>query len=282
MKKANEIESELSNTQARIAELETQSIEQTASFEGVQQGFIDGKTPLDEVQAEQSKLAALDASLEVLELKQSELQTALKYAQDAETVRTLLGNLKTIAEQSDAAFTEYDDLRVKLGETIAAAVEKITGKSAEFYGKQKEFRAAGNQIEAKEPGFNIAGELSRLGLPGKSYNSATTEFIHLSPCKFGECVALAERLVGQEIQRRQQATEQAAFAAERAETQAAQKAKRDEEKAISAREFEAERQRVIQFRIDNGLPALLPESLDNAVREVQTRKADAVVRGATV
>jgi uncharacterized phage infection (PIP) family protein YhgE len=281
-KKSIEIETELNQTTKRLDELTEMRMRLNNNLQTLQSGFVDGKASLDNLQAEQSKLAALDSSIKVLEAKQSELQTALKYAQDAETVRTLLGNLKTIAEQSDAAFTEYDDLRVKLGETIAASVEKIISKSAEFYGKQKEFRAAGNQIEAKEPGFNIAGELSRLGLPGKSYNSATTEFIHLSPCKFGECVALAERLVGQEIQRRQQATEQAAFAAERAETQAAQKAKRDEEKAISAREFEAERQRVIQFRIDNGLPALLPESLDNAVREVQTRKADAVVRGATV
>jgi type II secretory pathway pseudopilin PulG len=84
------------------------------------------------------------------------------------------------------------------------------------------------------------------------------------------------------MQRRQQAIESAASAAERAEIQAAQKAKRDEGKAMQAREFEADRLRVIQFRIDNDLPALLPESLDNAVREVQTRKADAVARGATV
>jgi archaellum component FlaC len=280
--KSNQIENELNQTTKRLDELTEMRDGINNNLQTLQSGFVDGKASLDNLQTEQSKLAALDSSIKVLEVKQSELQTALKYDQDAETVKTLLGNLKTIAEQSDAAFIEYDDLRVKLGETIAAAVEKIISKSAEFYGKQREFRAAGNQIEAKEPGFNIAGELSRLGLPGKSYNSATTEFIHLSPCKFGECVALAERLVGQEIQRRQQATEQAAFAAEQAETQAAQKAKRDEEKAILSREFEAERQRVIQFRIDNGLPALLPESLDNAVKEVQTRKADARLRGATV
>jgi uncharacterized phage infection (PIP) family protein YhgE len=281
-KKSNQIESEFDSAASRLGELTETRMRLNNNLQTLQQGFIDGKTPLDEVQAEQSKLAALGSSLEVLELKQSELQTALKYAQDAETVRTLLGNLKTIAEQSDAAFTEYDDLRVKLGETIAASVEKIISKSAEFYGKQKEFRAAGNQIEAKEPGFNIAGELSRLGLLRKSYNSATTEFIHLSPCKFGECVALAERLVGQEIQRRQQATEQAAFAAKRAEIQAAQKAKRDEKEANQARQLEADRAQIVQHRIDNKLPAYTAKELDIAVNNLQTRKADAVVRGATV
>jgi uncharacterized phage infection (PIP) family protein YhgE len=282
MKKSIEIETELDSTTKRLDELTEMRDRLNNNLQTLQSGFVDGKASLDELQTEQSKLAALDSSIKVLEVKQSELHSAFQKASLSETVKTDIGNLKTIAEQADAAFTEYDGLRVKLGETIAAAVEKIISKSAEFYGKQREFRAVRNQIEAKEPGFNIAGELSRLGLPEKSYNSATTEFIHLSPCKFGECVALAERLVGQETQRRQQATEQAAFAAERAGTQAAQKAKRDEEKAILAREFEAERQRVIQFRIDNGLPALLPEFLDNAVREVQTRKADAETRGATI
>ena len=281
-KKSNQIENELNQTTKRLDELTEMRDRLNTNLQALQNGFIGGKTPLDALQTEQGKLATLDSSIKVLEVKQSELQTALDDAFANETRQTLLGNLKTIAERADASFIEYDDLRVKLGETIAAAIEKIISKGAEFYGKQREFRAVSNQIEAEEPGFNIAGELSRLGLPEKSYNSATTEFIHLSPCKFGECVALAERLVGQEIQRRQQAIESAASAAERAEIQAAQKAKRDEEKAILSREFEAERQRVIQFRIDNGLPALLPESLDNAVKEVQTRTADALLRGAKV
>ncbi len=282
MTETKKIENELNKTTTRLDELSVMRDRLSENLQTLQSGFVDGKSSLDNLQTGQSKLTALNSSLEVLELKQGELQTALKIAQDAETVRTSLDNLKTIAEQADAALIEYDDLRVKLGETIAAAVEKIISKSAEFYDKQREFRAAGSQIEAKRQGFNIAGELLRLGLPEKSYNSAAAEFVHLSPCKFGECVALAESLVSQEIQRRQRATEQAAFAAKRAETQAAQKAKRDEEKAILSREFEAERQRIIKFRIDNELPALLPESLDNAVREVQTRKAAAVAGGAKV
>jgi hypothetical protein len=156
----------------------------------LQTGFIDGKASLDALQAEQGKLATLDSSIKALEVKQIELQTALKSAQDAETVGTLLGNLKTIAERADAAFIEYDDQRVKLGETIAVAVEKLISKAAEFYEKQREFRAVSNQIEGEEQGFNIALELSRLGLPEKSYNSASAEFNQLSPCKFNECVAL--------------------------------------------------------------------------------------------
>jgi uncharacterized phage infection (PIP) family protein YhgE len=281
-KKSNQIENELNQTTKRLEELTEMRDRLNTKMQTLQTGFIDGKTQLDALQTEQSRLATLVSSVKTLEVKQIELQTALKSAQDAENVGTLLGNLKTIAERADAAFIEYDDQRVKLGENIAIAVEKLISKSTEFYGKQREFRAVSNQIEAKETGFNIAIELSRLGLPEKAYSSATAEFIHLSPCKFDECVALAERIVGQEMQRRQQAAAQAASAAERAEIQASQKAKRDEEKANLAREFEAERHRVIQFRFDNDLPALLPESLENAVRDVQTRKADAVARGATI
>ncbi len=209
MKKSIEIENELNQTTNRLDELTKMRDGINNNLQTLQSAFVDGKTSLDEVQTEQGKLAALDSSIKVLEIKQEELHSTFQKASLSETVKTDIGNLKIIAEQSDAAFTEYDGLRVKLGETIAATVEKIISKSAAFYGKQREFRALQNQIEAIDSGINIAGELSRLGLPEKSYNSATTEFIHLSPCKFGDCVALAERLVGQEIQRRQQAAEQA-------------------------------------------------------------------------
>jgi uncharacterized phage infection (PIP) family protein YhgE len=279
---SKQIEIELNQTTNRLDELTEMRDGITANLETLQAGFINGKTSLDELQTEQGKLTTLDSSIKTLEAKQSELQTALNTAQNVETVQTGIGNLKTIAEQADAAFDEWNGLRVKLDGIISKFVDDIFSKSAEFYGKQKEFRALRSQLDAKNSGIVIDDELTRLGLPEKSRKSATTEYVNLSPCKFGQAIVIAESVVGQERQWKQHAIEKEEFKAQRAETQAAQKAKRDEEKAILAREFEAERQRVIQFRIDNGLPALLPESLDNAVREVQTRKADAVARGATV
>ncbi len=279
---SKQIEIELAGVTKRLDELIETRDGINNNLQTLQQGFIDGKTSLDEVRSLQSELAALDSSIKVLEVKQEELHSAFQKASLSESVKTDIGNLKTIAEQAGVAFTEYDGLRVNLGETIAATVEKITSKNAEFYGKQKEFHAVRNQIEAKDSGANIADELSRLGLPEKSYFLATSELVNLTPCKFGEAVAVAEMIVGQEAERRQRASEQSAFDAERAATQAAQQAQRDEEKAILAREFEAERQRVIQNRIEEGLPALLPEFLDIAVRELQTRKMEALARGATV
>jgi len=281
-KKSNQIENELNQTTKRLDELNEMQKGITDNLQTLQQGFIDGKTSLDEVQAEQGKLTTLDASIKTLAAKQSELETAFKTAQNVEAVQTGISNLKTIAEQADAAFDEWNGLRVKLDGIISKFVDDIFSKSAEFYGKQKEFRALRSQLDAKNSGIVIDDDLTRLGLPEKSRKSAATEYVSLSPCKFGQAIVTAESVVGQERQWKQHAIEKEEFQAQRAETQAAQKAKRDEEKAILAREFEAERQRVIQFRIDNGLPALLPESLDNAVREVQTRKADALLRGATV
>ena len=281
-KKSNQIENELNQTTKRCDELTEMRMRLNTELQTLQQGFIDGKTSLDALQTEQGKLATLDSSIDALEAKQDGLHTEFQKTCNVEAVQTGIGRLKTIAEQADAAFDEWNGLRVKLDGIISKFVDDIFSKSAEFYGKQKEFRALRSQLDAKNSGIVIDDELTRLGLPEKSRKSAATEYINLSPCKFGQAIVIAESVVGQERQWKQHAIEKEEFEAQRAETQAAQKAKRDEEKAILAREFEAERQRVIQFRIDNGLPALLPESLDNAVREVQTRKADAVVRGATV
>jgi uncharacterized phage infection (PIP) family protein YhgE len=281
-KKSTEIKTELDSTTKRLDELTEMRDRLNTDLETLQQGFIDGKTLLDEVQAEQGKLTTLDASIKTLEAKQDDLHAEFQKACSVEAVQTGIGRLKTIAEQADAAFIEYDDLRVKLGETIAAAVEKIISKSAEFYGKQREFRALRSQLESRNSGIDIDSELKRLGLPGKSYNSATTEFIHLSSCKFGECVALAERVVGDEKNRRQRLIEKEEFEARRAETQVAQKAKREEEAANQTRQIEADRAQIVQYRIDNKLPAYTASELETAVSNLQMRKADALLRGATV
>jgi len=280
--KSKQIEIELNQTTKRLDELTEMRDGITANLETLQAGFINGKTSLDELQTEQGKLTTLDSSIQTLEAKQSELETAFKTAQNVEAVQTGIGNLKTIAEQADAAFDEWDGLRVKLDGITGKFVDDIFSKSAEFYGKQKEFRALRSQLDAKNSGIVIDDELTRLGLPEKSRKSATTEYVNLSPCKFGQAIVTAERLVGQERFREQHAIEKEEFEAQRAETQAAEKAKREEKEANQARQLEADRAQIVQHRIDNKLPAYTAKELDIAVSNLQMRKADARLRGATV
>jgi len=275
MKKSTEIKNELDNTTKRLDELTEMRDGVTTNLQTLQQGFIDGKTLLDEVQAERGKLATLDASINTLEAKQSDLHTDFQRARNVEAVQTGIGKLKTIAEQAGAAFGEWDGLRVKLNETISNFVDDIFSKSAEFYGKQKEFRTLYNQLEERKSGIDIDSELKRLGVSEKSRNSATTEQVNLSPCKFGQSIFVAETLAGQEKYRQQHAIEKEEFEARRAETQAAQKAERQKAEANQARQLEAARRRIIRYRIDNELPPLSPQNLDIEAAEIQSRSAKA-------
>lgn len=279
---SKQIETELDRVTNRLDELTEMRDRLNSDLEILQQGFIDGKTSLDEVQAEQGKLTTLNSSIQTLEAKQSELQTVFNTAQNVETAETGIGSLKTIAEQADAAFDEWDRLRVKLDGIISKFVDDIFSKSAEFRGKQREFRAIYNQLEARNSGIDINSELKRLELSEKARESAATEYINLSPCKFGQSIVIAERIVGDEKNRRQQLIEKEESEARRAETQAAQQAERQKEKANQARQLEADRAQIVQYRIDNKLPAYTANELETAVSNRQMRKADALLRGATV
>jgi uncharacterized coiled-coil DUF342 family protein len=282
MKKSIEIKTELDNTTKRLDELTEMRDRANDNLQTLQQGFIDGKTPLDDVQAEQGKLTTLNSSIQTVEAKQSELQTVCNTAQNVETVQTGIDSLKTIAEQADAAFDEWNNLRVKLDEITGKFVDDIFSKSAEFYGKQKEFRALYSQLESRNSGIDIDSELKRLELSEKARESAATEYVSLSPCKFGQSIVIAENIVGNEKNERQRLAEKEELEARRAETQAAQQAERQKEAANQALQLEADRAQIVQYRIDNKLPAYSANELDIAVSNLQIRKADARLRGATV
>ncbi len=282
-KKSNQIEIELNRITKRLDELTEMRNRLNNNLTTLQQSFVDGKTSLlDELQIVQGNLTTLDSSIKALEAKQSELHTEFQKACNVDAVQTGIGRLKTIAEQAGAAFDEWNDLRVKLDEITGKFVDDIFSKSAEFYGKQKEFRALRNQLESRDSGIDIGSELKRLELSEKARESAATEYINLSPCKFGQSIVIAERIVGDEKNRRQRLIEIEESEARRAETQAAQQAERQKEKANQALQLEADRAQIVQYRIDNKLPAYSANELETAVSNLQMRKSDALLRGATV
>ena len=77
------------------------------------------------------------------------------------------------------------------------------------------------------------------------------------------------------MNKKEQEKEKARFDAESEKINAAQKAKRQEEEAVFSRALDATRQRIIQYRIDNELPPLSPQTLDIEAAEIQSRSAKA-------
>ncbi|MDQ3633245.1 MAG: hypothetical protein M3405_01880 [Acidobacteriota bacterium] len=181
MKKLNDIKIKLDSTNVRLSELTQMRDETNNKLETAQNGFIDGKATIEAVQSEQGRLDTLKASIKALESKKDETEKELEAATDAENLKSSLAKLKALSEDADAAFNLYDSLRVQLGETIEAEVEKILAKSAEFYAKRRDHDTLLKQVKAKHP-------------DEKSLNSAYSEFINLTPCKFGESIVIAERL----------------------------------------------------------------------------------------
>jgi uncharacterized phage infection (PIP) family protein YhgE len=252
MRKSTQIKTELDQTTKRLDELNAMQAGLTANLKTLQDGFISGKTSLDEVQTEQGKLTTLDSSIKVLETKRTELQTELQAAQDAENIKALIGNLKTIAEQAEAAFSEYDDLRVQFGEVMTETVEKLISKQAEYRGKRKEFKTIRDRIEAKAPDIKIGNELRAIGLDDKAFTTAVNDYPVFTPCKYGELVAIAEQRAVYEKQKKETDANRAKSNAERAERFAVLQAKAQAEKEVQRRQMEAAQERVIQYQRING------------------------------
>jgi chromosome segregation ATPase len=202
-KKSTEIENELNQTTNRLDELTEMRDGIKTNLENLQQDFIDRKTSLDELQAEQNKLTTLDSSIKALEAKQDELHDAFQKASLSETRQILLEKAKVIAIEAETAFNEYVETRnefdILIGNCAAAMVDKI----ALFRSKQREYRSTVKQIEGKSTGASgqIYKELRQIGMTDTAGNLAATEFESFPPVEFGEVIAIAERLTANKRER---------------------------------------------------------------------------------
>jgi uncharacterized coiled-coil DUF342 family protein len=206
MKKSIEIKTELDNTTKRLDELTEMRDGINANLQTLQDGFIGGKTSLDEVQAEQGKLTTLDSSIKALEAKQSELRDAFQKASLSESRQALLEKAKVTAIEAETAFNEYIETRNEFDILIGSHTAKMLDKIVLFRSKQREYRITVKQIEGKSTGADgqTYKELRQIGMTDTAGNLAATEFESFPPVEFGEVVALAERLVGDKRQRKAQ------------------------------------------------------------------------------
>jgi uncharacterized phage infection (PIP) family protein YhgE len=209
-KKSTEIKTELDATANRLDELTIMRDVINAHLKTLQDGFISGKTSLDEVQAEQNKLTTLDSSIQALEAKQDELRSAFQKASASENRQALLEKAKVAAIEAEKFHTEFISIRNEFHDLICNYAQKTISKMSAWREKQRDFRRLSEETKLS---FE---ELEQLGLQPESYKVATADFINPPPIEYGESLNAAINFLAAKLDRAAQAKTRAEFHEKRA------------------------------------------------------------------
>ncbi len=195
------IKKELNQTTKRLNELTEMRDALNNNLQSLQGGFINGKTPLDELQTEQSKLTPLSGSIKALEAKQSELETELKLAQKAELRQNSIEQMKKLADESEVAFNSYLALRAQTDAIFAESAQKLVDKNLAWREKQSQFGAVAR-----------AGGLTESEIKAvTNFDSATITAYTVPELDFGYAVSAAESILSSKLTKAVQSKEQALF-----------------------------------------------------------------------
>ncbi len=192
-KNAAQLESELNQTDSRIRELETERSKQTASFEGVQQAFVSGKTGVDELHAEQSKLTLVSQAIEALKTTYQKLKSAFERQSAEERRGELLRQMATTANEVEPLVNNYLETRTEFHEIVSDYAQKLIDKAEAYRTKQLEYRAIINELQPSD------AEIQESGLDQRTRTLASTSHINHAPLVYGEAVALAENLLAAKL-----------------------------------------------------------------------------------
>jgi archaellum component FlaC len=212
-KKSNQIEIELNQTTKRLDELTEMRDGINNNLQTLQKGFIDGKTSLDALQAEQSKLTTLNESIKALEAKQDELHTAFQKASLSETRQALLEKAKVTAIEAETFHHEFTEIRSKFHDSIRDYAEKTVEKMSAWRGKQRDFGRIENETQL------TFQELEQLGLTAESYKVATAEYINPPQLEYADALGTAVNILIRKIDRAAQDERTAKFNEQRAANQ---------------------------------------------------------------
>jgi uncharacterized phage infection (PIP) family protein YhgE len=197
--KVSTTKTELDLTNERLSELTEMRDGINTNLQTLQDGFVNGKTSLDEVQAEQARLNTLNSSITALEVKQSELQAAFDEMTEAEARQNLIETARTTAQQAETLFDEALELRRELDTKIGELAEKFTDKMFEFHEKRKAYVKLRGQFEPNQtPGLSndvlLLLEKNHLNFP---------------PIRFGLSFQVACQVVEKEMEKEEIAERQA-------------------------------------------------------------------------
>ncbi len=193
MKKAIEIKSEIDKTDSRITQLEGELTAQTTTFEGVQQAFVSGKTGVDELHAEQSKLTLLAQAIEALKTTYQRLKSAFERQSAEERRGELLKQMAFAANAVSPLVDDYRRARSEFGLIAAQHAEILVAKAEKYRAKQIEFQSIVRELQL------TSEEILELGIEQKTLTMAATGFINHPPIEYGEAVALAQSLLAAKL-----------------------------------------------------------------------------------
>jgi chromosome segregation ATPase len=199
--KSESIKKELNQTTERLDELTEMRDALNNNLQSLQAGFINGKTTLEELQTEQSKLMPLDSSIQALEAKQSELKTELESAQKAESRQTAIEQMKKLADESELAFNSYLALRAEIETVFAEAAQKLVDKNLAWREKQSQFGAIASASGLTE------SEIKAL----TNFDSATITTYSVPELEYGYAVTAAESILNSKLIKAMQAKEESDF-----------------------------------------------------------------------
>lgn len=199
---SKQIEIELNQTTNRLDELTEMRSGITANLKTLQDGFIGGEKPLDEVQAEQSRLDTLDGSIKALEAKQSEIQNEFDKFRAIEGRRNLLEKANRVGIEAEAALNAYLKIISDFNEIVGEYGGQMLDAVCLYHTKRKEFQELFAQT-----GF---GTLEGLGLTRDRHEILTVKYINYPPTEYGEIIHTAQRIVSNKRDREEQIKAQTA------------------------------------------------------------------------
>ncbi len=223
MKKSTEIKTELDRTTKRLDELTEMRAGVAGNLKTLQSGFVGGKTSLDELQAEQSKLTTLNDSIKALEAKQGELHAAFQKASLSESRQSLLESAKATALEAEPLFNEYLSIRAELNEVLAGYASRLIEKLGNYRNKQEQYASIVRQLEPQLTNLNqinpenrllytqIKNELESLGLDPATIEAITHKSFAAADLEFGAAVTAAEGILFNKLTQEAQAAEKKQF-----------------------------------------------------------------------
>jgi ribosomal protein S17E len=214
-KKSTEIQNELNLITKRLGELTEMRMRLNNNLQTLQQGFVDGKTPLDAVQTEQGKLTTLDSSIKALEVKQDELHTAFQKAGLSESRQSQLEKAKETALEIEGFLGEYLKTKIDFDKSISEFTKKLNDKISGYTTKQAEFKRLSDENLLNPEDFE------KVGLPSENYKTATASGINQPTLEYGQVISFAENQLATKLNYAYQAQIKSELDANRAKNQEA-------------------------------------------------------------
>lgn len=194
----NEMRHDLRQVEYRLAELRQDRDKVSKEMDAERARFIAKQSPIEDVQAVQSKLLVLEASIADLETKREEFDAKVNSPEALTARQQERDALRTMAEHAESLHRKVVELRGDI-----EAVLKDTGRAyvesmLEFMTKQSEFSTAvvtydpalsGGILRLpieKTPYLNrVKAELAECGLEKETFDLLARPNIVMPPSEFG-------------------------------------------------------------------------------------------------